>query len=86
MKKKIPLLTLSGGKRSDFARPVRYRIWVHYREDKDDGCYQFRPNELEKAKLFRKKLLKNKRFAIVEPIVVVVWDKKFKRYREVANR
>ena len=86
MKRKIPSLTLSGGRLSEFGKPARYRIWVHYAEDKDDGCYEFLPNELKKAKLFRKKLLKDERFAIVEPIIAVVWDKKFKRYREVVNK
>ncbi len=86
MTRKIPIFTLSGGRLSEFGRPVRYRIWVHYAEDKDDGCYEFKPNELEKAKSFRKKLLKDKRFAIVEPIIAVVWDKQFKRYREVVNK
>ena len=86
MKRKIPLFTLSGGRLSEFGKPVRYRIWVHYAEDKDDGCYEFMPNELEKANSFRKKLLKDKRFAIVEPIIAVVWDRQFKRYREVVNK
>mgnify|MGYP001041663533 CR=1 FL=1 len=86
MKKRMPALTLSGGKLNDFGKPVRYRIWVHFREDKDDGYYEFLPGELEKANLFRKKLLKDKRYAIVEPVIAVVWDKKFKRYREVSNK
>ena len=83
MKKRIPALTLSGGKLSEFGRVVRYRIWVHYRDGNDDSYYEFMPNELKKAKLFREKLLKDKRFAIVEPVIAVVWDEKFRKYREV---
>jgi len=85
--RKIPALTLSGGRLSDFkSRVVSYRIWVYFREEREDGYYDFLPNEFRKAKVFRKLLLKDKKYAQIEPVIAVIWDRKFKRYREVLNK
>ena len=80
---KIPALTLSGGKLSEFeGKVVAYRIWVHPREGGDSYC-EFGPNQLEKAKSVRKVLLNDPRFIKVEPIIAIVYDKRYKKYREV---
>lgn len=82
---KIPALTLSGGKLSEFeGKVVVYRIWVHPREGGDDGYLEFGPNEIEKAKNAHKVLLQDIRFSIVEPIIAIVFDSRYKKYREVA--
>lgn len=84
MKKKIPALCLSGGKLKDFGghkKALEYRVWVHPNEG-DDFCY--RSENIKTLRQTRRKLLRNKRaYPIVEPIIAVVFDERFKKYREV---
>lgn len=81
MRLKIPAMCLSGGKLSDFSgKAAEYRVWVHpYR---GDDCF-FRNKNLIKALEKRAELLKDSQIALVEPVIAVVYDERFKKYREV---
>lgn len=76
---RIPSLTLSGGRLSDFDKVKQYRIWVHPKTG-DDYYYTFK-NEAE-LKQVREQIKKDNPLYVEKPIAVV-WDKKNKKYREV---
>lgn len=80
MKSKIPALCLSGGKLSDFAKAVEYRVWIHPKQGEDKF---YRSQSIEEALKKRSEFINNPDLAIVEPIIAVVYDKKLKKYREV---
>jgi hypothetical protein len=76
-----PAFCLSGGRLSEFGnKAVEYRVWVHPQEGDD---YFFRGKNLEKLLEKQAELLRDPKYALVEPIIAVVYDKKFKKYREV---
>lgn len=78
-KKQIPALCLSGGRLSDFGgKAVEYRVWIHS-FDGDD--FYYRSKNLKAVVAKRKELLK--KYPLVEPVIAVVFDKNYKRYREV---
>jgi hypothetical protein len=83
---KISALTFSGGKLSEFggAKAVKeYRVWVHPKPSGDDYYYVFK--DFLQAKEFsdneRKKV--GNKYNKVEMPLAVVWDKKYRRYREI---
>jgi len=81
MKSKVPALCLSGGKLSEFGgKAAEYRIWVHPKKEEDSF---YRSQSLELALKKREELINDPDLAIVEPVIAVVYDKKFKKYREV---
>ncbi|MEO0126320.1 MAG: hypothetical protein ABIL44_01050 [candidate division WOR-3 bacterium] len=77
---KIPLLTASGGilRQPEFA--LEFRVWVHP-VNGDDKAYCF--SSLKEAKKRYPLICKDKRWAIVEPIIAVVWDNRIMNFREV---
>jgi len=80
-KVKVPTFTLSGGKLSDFGgynNVVQYRIWVHPYNGSDDFYYSYRT--YKKAVVGREKAVREGK---AEPILAVVFDPKFNKYREV---
>jgi len=88
----IPGLTLSGGKLSKFGghKAVRqYRVWVHPKRGGDDSYYAYSPSQVKKRGGYStlvaatKRLRKSGRYARVEEPLAVVWDKRYKKYREV---
>lgn len=75
----IPELTLSGGKISKHSKKIlEYRVWCHHLEGGNDDYYVFDNYDtaLKFSRLNNKKKLKEKPLG-------VIWDKKFKNYREV---
>jgi len=80
MKSKIPALCLSGGKLSEFGKAVEYRVWIHPKEGED---IFYRSQSIEAALKKRSKFINDPNLAMVEPVIAVVYDKKFKKYREV---
>jgi len=81
-RRKIPALTLSGGKLSEFKEVKAFRIWLHGKEG-NHGYMEFEPNKLPEAIRQRQKALRNENWLEVEPIIAVVYDEKFHRFREV---
>ncbi len=88
----IPVMTLSGGKLSNYggiAAVRQYRVWVHPKGGGDDSFYSFTPAKVKALggiKALRKeatRLRRSKRFQKVEMPLAVVWDKRQKKYREV---
>ena len=76
-----PAFCLSGGRLSEFGnKAVEYRVWVHPQEGDD---YFFRSKNIEKILQRRAELLQEQSTALIEPIIAVVYDKKFKKYREI---
>lgn len=81
MSLKIPALCLSGGRLSEFGgRAVEYRVWIHPKQGEDSF---YRSQSIEEALKKRSEFLDDPSIAMVEPVIVVVYDRKFKRYREV---
>jgi hypothetical protein len=81
MRSKIPALCLSGGKLSEFCdKAVEYRVWIH--PYSGDDCF-FKGKNIIKVLKKRAELLKDPQIALVEPVIAVVYDKRFKKYREV---
>jgi len=81
---RIPALTLSGGKLSQFGglKAVKeFRIWVHPKSGGDDYYYVYKT--IDGARSGYSRLKKNKSFARVEIPCAVVRDKRYKKYREV---
>jgi len=78
----IPSLTLSGGKLSEFKEVKAFRFWLHGR-DGEDRYMEFEPEDLPEAIRERQKARKNEFWIEVEPIIAVVFDEKFNRFREV---
>jgi len=81
---KIPLLTLSGGKLSQFgglSAVKGFRVWVHPK-DGNDLVHTWKT--LVGAKRGRARLARSRKYYEVEPVIAVVWDKHYNRYREVA--
>ena len=84
MKKEIPALTKSGGLLSNHGGAksvIEYRLWVHYHDGGDDKYFE--SNDLNALLEKIKKLLEDKKIAIVEQPVAVVWDDKHQDHREV---
>jgi|GEM_PF-4555627 len=81
MKSKIPTLCLSGGRLSDFEwKAVEYRVWIHPNQGEDSF---YRSQSIEETLKKRSEFINNPDLAEVEPVIAVVYDKRFKRYREV---
>jgi hypothetical protein len=81
MRSKIPAMCLSGGKLSEFGgKAFEYRIWIHPKQGEDKF---YRTKSIENALKKRSEFINNPDLAIVEPIIAVVYDKRFKKYREV---
>jgi hypothetical protein len=86
--KEIPAYTLSGGKLKNFGREKavkEYRVWIHPK-GKDDYYYALKnKGELIAVSigLGIQKDVDEKKIMRVENPLAVVWDKKFKNYREV---
>ena len=78
---KFPALTMSGGKLADFGKALAYRVWVHHKDGGDDKYNEY--ETLEKAQKAKKRLEKNPKYMVVENPIALVWDKKFKKFREV---
>lgn len=75
---RIPGLTLSGGKLSEFGglKAVKeFRVWIHPGKG-DDYYYAYKTLEgaVRKYRSFRTR---------AEHPLAVVWDKRYKKYREV---
>lgn len=87
MSKGIPALTLSGGKLSEFGgkKAVKeYRIWVHRKAGGDDEYSVFPPTTtMTHLRNAVRAGRSTGRFSKVEAPVAVVWDPKYKKYREV---
>jgi hypothetical protein len=85
--KKIPALCLSGGRLKDFGghrKVAEYRFWIHPNNGDD---FYYRSESIQELKQKRKKLLGNKKdYALVEPVIAVVFDERFRKYREVVVR
>jgi hypothetical protein len=88
----IPGLTLSGGKLSRFGghKAVRqYRVWVHKKSGGDDEYYHYSPAQVKAQGGYDSllkhvaKLRKLSKYARVEAPLAVVYDTKYKKYREV---
>lgn len=88
----IPSLTLSGGKLSQFGghKAVRqYRVWVHPKGGGDDEYYHYSPATVKMkggySALLRgvARLRRSGKFLRVESPLAVVWDTRYKKYREV---
>lgn len=76
----IPLLTLSGGRLSEFGGPeaaVAYRIWVH--PNGDSYVYEADTLEEVKAEVKRADIPQNP----LEDPIAVVWDSYYHDFREV---
>jgi len=81
MKSKIPALCLSGGRLSEFGgKVVEYRVWIHPKQGENSF---YRSQSLEQALKKRSEFINDPDLAIVEPLIAVVYDRKFKKYREV---
>jgi len=80
MKSIIPALCLSGGRLSEFGKAVEYRVWIHPKQGEDKF---YRGKSIEQALKKRSEFINDPNLAIVEPVIAVVYDKKFKKYREV---
>jgi len=79
---KISALTLSGGKLSKFggqSAVKEYRVWVHPKGGGDD--YYFVAKSLDEISRKGQSLV-NKGDYVEKPLAVV-WDAKYKKYREV---
>jgi hypothetical protein len=88
---RISALTLSGGRLSDFGghKAVKeYRVWVHPKRG-DDFYYAISPTKVKSGggykDLLREtaKLRKSGKFVRVETPLAVVYDPRYKKYREV---
>ena len=81
MAKRIPALTLSGGRLSEFGgekEAKEYRVWIHSKKGGDDVYRVF--NNLQSAKKFSEA---KSSFERREKPLAVVWDGRKKKYREV---
>ena len=81
---RIPVLTLSGGKLSQFGgleAVKEFRVWVHHKRGGDDAF--FTTKTIEGAKSLFKRLHGSGKYARVEEPLAVVWDRRYRRYREV---
>lgn len=78
----IPAQTLSGGKLSEFKEVKAFRLWLHSK-DEEDKYMEFEPKDLPEAIRKRQKAENNESWIEVEPIIAVVFDEKFKKFREV---
>jgi len=79
---KISALTMSGGALSKFggqSAVKEYRVWVHPKGGGDD--YYFVAKTLDEINR-KKASLENSGNYVEEPLAVV-WDEKYKKYREV---
>lgn len=84
----IPALTLAGGKLGQYKHysdALEYRIWIHPLGG-SDFYYSF--NTLKDARKRRGELMEEfkkgrSEFARVEPVIAVVWDRKYHNFREV---
>lgn len=83
-KKNIPALCLSDGRLKDYGghkKVAEYRFWVHPNVGDD---FYYRSESRKTLQPIRRKLVRNKNaYPTVEPIIAVVFDEKFKKYREV---
>ena len=61
-------------------KAVEYRVWVQPHEGDD---YFFRSKNFFNLLEKRAELMNKLQIGQVEPIIAVVYDKKFKKYREV---
>lgn len=81
MKSKIPALCLSGGKLSEFGgRAAEYRVWIHPKQGENSF---YRSQSLEQALKKRAEFINDPDLAMLELVIAVVYDKKFRKYREV---
>jgi hypothetical protein len=74
---------LSGGKLSEFGglgAAKEFRVWCHPHSGED---VYFKWKTLAGAQSGRRKLVKSKRYYKVETPLAVVWDKKYRKHREV---
>lgn len=84
---RIPALTLSGGKLSEFGGhkgAKEYRVWCHPAKGGDDFYFAYKTLVGAKnayAKIARKK--KSMGLIRVESPCAVVYDKRYRKYREV---
>jgi len=67
---------------SEYKEVKAFRFWLHGR-DGEDRYMEFEPNDLPEAIRQRRKALSNEKWLKVEPVIAVVYDKKFQRFREV---
>lgn len=84
--KHVPAATLSGGKLSAFVRKgaqvVEWRVWVHPGQG-DDFYFRFEREDFDEAVALRAEKAENSQYALVEPVIAVVWDEEQQAYREV---
>lgn len=81
---RIPALTLGGGKLSQFGglKAAReFRVWCHPRSGGDDFYYAYKT--LDGARRGYNRHKRNKSLIRVEPPCAVVYDKRYRKYREV---
>ena len=80
---RISALTLSGGKLSEYGglrAAKEFRVWCH---PKRGGATYFKWKTLIGTQIGRRKLVKSQKYFKVEAPLAIVWDKKYRRYREV---